>query len=37
VSFTKARLLYNLTVRLVITYKTAAWLTPKRLEKDVIV
>jgi hypothetical protein len=36
-SFTRARLLYNSTVRLVIIYGAAAWLTPERSEKGAIV
>ena len=28
-TFTRARLLYNLTIRLVITYRVAAWLLSK--------
>jgi hypothetical protein len=37
VFFTRARLFYNSTVRLVIIYRTAAWLTPKRSKKGAVV
>jgi hypothetical protein len=37
VFFTRARLLYNLTVRPVIIYKAAAWLTPERSGKGAVV
>jgi hypothetical protein len=36
-SFTRARLLYNSTVRPVITYRAAAWLTPERSGKGAVV
>ena len=36
-SFTRARLLYNSTVRPVITYGAAAWLTPERSGKGAVV
>jgi hypothetical protein len=36
-SFTRARLLYNSTVRPVITYKAAAWHTPERSGKGLVV
>ena len=36
-SFTRARLLYNSTVRPVITYGAAAWHTPERLGKGPVV
>ena len=35
-SFTKARLLYNSTVRPAIIYKAAAWYNPKRPGKGVV-
>ena len=35
-TFTKARLLYNLTIRPVITYRVAAWLLTERPRKGLV-
>src|SRR5438552_11446534 len=35
-TFTKARLLYNLTIRPVITYRVAAWLSTKRPREGLV-